>query len=616
MIKQIVVFSKEMGIRLRWALIILALTVGAVLFEGIGVGMFLPILELMNNSGEAEQLSKQGAVWNVVMLTLNRFDLSPHLGTFLVIAFICLLCRQFFTYVRQTFVAEIQYRIIRDVRVRSFDRLLHAKLALHDRLHAGDFVNEMLTETAKATSCLSAFVNYWSLMLLCIAYAGFLFVLSQEMTAAAAVVTIACGLILKRLMSRTRPLGAKILEMNQAVSRFLLERIPSIRLVRLSDMEKVERQNINTLLDVQFTRSMDMMRLKALLSVLVEPVIVAFAFVLLFTAVTVYDVPIAQVLVFFLVLLRLLPVVKEAMLARQSALSFLPSLQVVKERLQDLESEAERHAGTLTFMPLRRGIRFENVSFSYQGTGSHEAARSALDHVNIEIPAGRMMAIVGPSGSGKSTLVDLLPRLRRPDEGRILFDDTPHELFDIGSLRHAIAYAPQMPYLFDSTPAEHIRYGNPEASDSEVEHAAKVARAHEFIARLPQGYATRLGPSGGQLSGGQRQRLDLARALVKQAPILILDEPTSQLDAESETLFRDALDDIRRRGDTTILLIGHRLSTVTVADQIAVLRNGRVCELGTHAELLARGGWYASAYSSQSGSQSGGFSTMTSVAAV
>ena len=210
-----------------------------------------------------------------------------------------------------------------------------------------------------------------------------------------------------------------------------------------------------------------------------------------------------------------------------------------------------------------------------------------------------MTALVGPSGAGKSTLIDILPRLRTPQKGEVLFDGVPQSEFSTESLRKAIGFAPQSPQIFNVSPAEHIRYGCPDASMDDIIGAAKGAQADEFIQRLPNGYNTPLGEEAIRLSGGQRQRLDLARALVSQAPVLVLDEPTSNLDADAEGRFRDALEHIRKERQITIIIIGHRLSTIQNADQIVVMQEGRISQVGNHDELISQGGWYARAYDKQ-----------------
>jgi len=211
-----------------------------------------------------------------------------------------------------------------------------------------------------------------------------------------------------------------------------------------------------------------------------------------------------------------------------------------------------------------------------------------------------MTALVGPSGAGKSTIIDLLPRLREPTSGQILFDDQNLNQLEITSLRNSIAYLSQTTLVLNTTITDHIRYGNSKASDEAVREAAQLAQAHDFIEALPEKYNTLLGQRGVKLSGGQRQRLDLARALLQKAPVLILDEPTSNLDAESEMLFRSALMEIRQQHSTTIIIVAHRLSTILDADQIVVLLDGQIDAVGTHDEVTESSDWYRSAFSTQS----------------
>ncbi len=241
-------------------------------------------------------------------------------------------------------------------------------------------------------------------------------------------------------------------------------------------------------------------------------------------------------------------------------------------------------------------IKFEQARFRYS------AERAALDGITFEVPAGKTVALVGPSGAGKSTVVNLIPRFYDVNEGRISIGG--HDIRDIRlqSLRASIALVSQEVSLFDDTVAANIAYGRPDAPMADIERAARLAGAHDFVAGLPEGYATLVGEHGVKLSGGQRQRVMIARALLKNAPILLLDEATSSLDGEAERQVREALATLME-GRTT-LVVAHRLTTVTNADRIYYLADGRIVESGSHAELLARGGHYARLYALQAADDS------------
>jgi ATP-binding cassette, subfamily B, bacterial len=217
--------------------------------------------------------------------------------------------------------------------------------------------------------------------------------------------------------------------------------------------------------------------------------------------------------------------------------------------------------------------------------------QKALRGASFKVEPGERVAIVGPSGAGKSTIFNLILRFYDPQAGRVLIDGVDAAEADPEEVRARIASVPQETMIFSSTVAENIRFGRPDASEAEIEAAAEAAQAAEFIDRLPQGFATRVGERGVMLSGGQRQRIAIARAILRDAPILLLDEATSALDAESETLVQTALERLMK--DRTSLVIAHRLATVRTADRIIVLDQGRVVAQGRHGELMGSGGLYA-----------------------
>jgi subfamily B ATP-binding cassette protein MsbA len=254
------------------------------------------------------------------------------------------------------------------------------------------------------------------------------------------------------------------------------------------------------------------------------------------------------------------------------------------------KSDIVEAASPVIIQPGPHGIIFENVSFKYD-------KGSVLRDINLKVKAGEIVALVGMSGGGKTSLVNLIPRFYEVTQGAVLIDDVDIRNASIASLRSQIAIVTQEPILFNDSVRNNIAYGNPDASEKKIIEAAEAAYAYDFIKRMPSGFDTSIGELGGHLSGGQRQRLCIARALLKDAPILILDEATSSLDSESESLVQKALGNLME-GRTTIV-IAHRLSTIGYAHRIVVIGDGRIIEEGIHEQLLARQGQYFKLYQLQ-----------------
>jgi len=245
--------------------------------------------------------------------------------------------------------------------------------------------------------------------------------------------------------------------------------------------------------------------------------------------------------------------------------------------------------------PFSHRIRFEHVCFSYEADG--DEAREILRDINLEVRAGEVLAVVGSSGGGKSTLVHLIPRFFDVSSGRLLIDGQDIRETTLASLRSQIGVVSQDTVLFNDTARNNIAYGQPNVPQKAVEAAARAALAHRFISDLPAGYDTVIGERGVRLSGGERQRIAIARALLKNAPILILDEATSALDTESESLVQSALANLM--AGRTVVVIAHRLSTVRRADRIVVLENGTIADIGSHEDLMKRFGTYRRLYDLQ-----------------
>ncbi|MDP6351527.1 MAG: ABC transporter ATP-binding protein [Alphaproteobacteria bacterium] len=586
----------RLGFRPGTAAILLAFYLGSTFFEALGLTMLVPVFQFVQRDGDVAALIAENRYWEYLVSVYRVAGVPITLATLLVAAFTCVLARTLFMYARVLYTAVVREKLLWSVRNLAFQRYLGTMSGYAEHELSGGMVNDLTTELDRLIYALFSIVTLAGLCLTLLLYVALLLALSLPTTIAAVVILGLAGASLRGLWRKTQSASYRVTDANQSMAGFLVERLKALRLIRLSGTEPAEAAVMGRLTGRQRDNMVRLAALMARLDVIVEPAVVALGLVFLYLAVGAFDLSLEEIGLFLVVVLRLLPVVKEALRTRQSMIGSIGSIWAVDNRLRAMEAAREPAGGRVEFARLAKAIRFDHVSFAYD-----DGAAPALDDISLEIPAGAVTAVVGPSGAGKSTLIDLLPRLRDPTAGRISFDGRPIEDFSLETLRRGIAYAPQSPQVFSVTIADHIRYGRPGASDADIREAARLAEADGFIGQLGDGYDTLLGEGGVGLSGGQRQRLDLSRALVRKAPILILDEPTSNLDADAEEAFRAALERIRRETDMTIIVVGHRLSTVAIADQIVIMEAGRVSDTGSPTELLARGGWYASALAKQPG---------------
>ena len=587
--------ARRMQLRRRVVGNLLALQLIGTVIELAGIFTLLPVFQYIQGDGDVAALVVAHDEWRMLTEGYALVGLSVSLATLLATSFTFLLLRQAVVYVRTIYQARVREGTVARVRALAFERFLHVSGAYQDRNTTGGIVNDLTTELGRSADYLFGRLYFAGLLVVIAAYGISLLFVSIGMTAVAIVLFGSALLILRSQMHKSEMVGRDVLSANAEAAVFLVERLKTGRLIRLSGMEVAETAEMQRLTERQRASLVHLYRLMALVTVVLEPIVIGASFVFIYLSVTLFGTGIEQIGIFLVLILRLLPVVKELANTRQATRSTGPAFEVVVKRLESMAREREPENGGLEFAGLARSITFEQVSFAYEGNDASPALRA----FSAVLEKGKLYALVGPSGAGKSTLTDMIPRLRWPGSGRILIDDTPLEDFDLASLRASIAYAPQTPQLFNVSIAEHIRYGKPNATMEDIHRAAEMAGVAGFVADLANGYETEIGEAGLRLSGGQRQRLDLARALVRQAPILILDEPTSNLDAESEVRLRDAMQRIRTKTETTMIVIAHRLATVAMADKILVLDRGLLVTEGPHDELMSADGWYASAFSAQ-----------------
>jgi subfamily B ATP-binding cassette protein MsbA len=499
-------------------------------------------------------------------------------------------------YVANVTVGYLGHRFISDLRLQMFAKLARADLNWIQTVHSGrllsGFLNDatLIRQTA-SRSLVTLGENYLKVIILI----GTMFYMNVRFAALVLLFMPIAWYVLSRQRRKMRKSTTKSLQETGDLSALITQTLRGMRVVRAYRQEGTEQARAASTIDRTLEFTMRGMRARALSSPAIELLTgLGFAAAIYFAGTQGVrgDLTLGAFMGFMTAALLIYTPLKSAATLQtqlQEGVAAASRVFGIIDREINL-----REAPDAKPLKLEHGeVEFRDVSFAY------DPEVSVLKSVGFTVPPGRTVALVGPSGSGKSTLVNLALRFFDPDSGKVLIDGQDISHVTIDSLREAIALVTQDPVLFDDTISANIAYGAKPFDESEVIRAAKAAAAHDFIMALPKGYDTRVGEAGGLLSGGERQRIAIARALYKDAPILLLDEPTSSLDSEAEAKVQTALEELMR--GRTVLMIAHRLSTVKRADVICVLDQGRIVETGRHEELVAKGGLYTRLHRTQFG---------------
>jgi len=487
--------------------------------------------------------------------------------------------------------AFMQEGVARDMRSSTYRHIQRMGLGFFQSMKGGQLVSRMIADIDQACRIVSgALVSAIQNVLLAVAYLTVLLSLSWRLTLLTLVLAPTIALIMRPILSRVRGRMRDALQERGEVTAILAETIEGARLVKAHGAEEYERRRFDHAATGVFERTVRAQRLAALAHPVSETLGAGVVMVLLIVAgLSVGGSSAGSMrpelfIPFMAVTLRLISPVKAlAQFPVSAEISAAAAARVFE--VLDMEPEDVDPPGTGHFAGLTRDIAFKGVWFAY------EPGSWVLRGIDLLVKRGEVIAIVGPSGAGKSTLVDLLPRFIEPTRGTVTIDGVPLTRYSRRSLRRAVGIVSQHTVIFNDSVRANIAYGDNEGAPLEaVKAAARVANADDFIERLTDGYDTVLGERGMRLSGGERQRIAIARAVLRDPPILILDEATSALDAETERLVQQAI--ARLLENRTVLVIAHRLSTVARADDIVVLQHGRVVERGRHGELIEGGGVY------------------------
>jgi ATP-binding cassette, subfamily B, bacterial MsbA len=579
----------------------IAATLGFAILDAFSMLMLIPFLnQLFGSSPFTLQSGQQRTIGWLLNNTIGRLvnpAAAPQRVLLGIIVFILVvfLVKNVFDFLQEYLSARLEQKVTRDLRNQVYSHLLRLDLDFFSRTRAGQIISRMTNDVDQLRMLVTKNIAKLATSLFqIIATLAAALMISVPLTVVAIVVLPGMFSIWGRMLRTLRKGDRQVLDLAGDVSSHLQESVAGIRLVKSFAAEDFEDRRFRRLTQRYYRTYVRTEALRALAGPLTE-MMGAFGTVLLLwygTRMVLVDHALdgATFITFLALSMKLYAPVKWTSKFPSVIQPGLAAADRIFEFL-DAPIRIRDRAEARDFTGAHELIRFEDVSFRY------EPDEPVLKDVSFDVRRGEVVALVGPSGAGKTTVVELLARMHEPDRGRITIDGVDLCDFRLGSLRSNLGTVTQETVLLHDTVRANIGYGLDVIDDAAVERAARAAYAHEFIIQLPNKYETLLGERGTRLSGGERQRIAIARALLRDPPILIFDEATSSLDTESERLVQAAIE--RLLEGRTVFVIAHRLSTVRHADRILVLQGGRILEQGRHDELLAKGGLYRRLYELQ-----------------
>lgn len=560
--------------------------------EGVGAGLIIPLFKSLSNSSEGETGNR---FLNFISAPFENIDASHRLIIVLIIFLSVVIIKNVIIWSYEVLTRWFVYRVRNDITRKAYSQMLNVGYRFIQASKQGEIFRLLNDNVASAAEVLGCFLSLLSYVFIMIIFVVILSAISWKMTLLSLMLCTLLALSMNKLSNVLSRIAVTLNDTSIDIVSYWFEAIQSMRIIRIFNREKYEESRRNGVWMQFYNVALKNARMQALVSPLSEVFTTSLVVIILISSSIIMKVKVANILpslvAFLYVMNRIQANVGKINQKRMQLATNMVGLYRVFEGLETCDKPYIL-SGKRQLKEINCGIKLMDVRYKYPN-----ADKIVLKDISFEIPKGKITAIVGVSGSGKSTILDLILRLADPSSGQIAVDGYPLSEYQLTEWRNLIGMVDQEAFIFNATVADNIRYGLLEASDEQIVAAANSANAHDFICDLQDGYQTLLGDRGTRLSGGQRQRIAIARAVLRDAPIMIFDEATSSLDSESEQLIHNAIHSISV--DRTVILVAHRLSTVVNADNIIILQDGRICEMGNHTDLMSMEGRYSQLFTAQ-----------------
>ncbi|WP_424017668.1 ABC transporter ATP-binding protein [Halorientalis pallida] len=566
---------------------IILLSILAALLEGIGLSFLVPIIEIAQGTASRGELSRMGQAF----LDTYAFLGIPFTLEFIVAGVaLVMIVRYTSSFLVDWFRAALQTDYVRHLQTTGLDHALDAEIAYYDEKGSDEVLNAIVTQSEYAARVIRRVVRLVEQGALSLVYLGVALYIAPQMTVLTAILLGVILFLMRYVVESGYAIGDRIADANERIHESAQAGTQGIRDVKVFGLVEEVFADFTDAVDQFYRSRVRKARNEAAMDNVYQMLTAVTVFALIYFALEIVALTVAALGIFLFAVFRLAPRVSTLNNLAYRTAGDLPHLVRTQRFIDELAVRREPDDGAESTPETVESVAFEEVSFAYD-------EELVLRNVSFGVDRGEFVAFVGPSGAGKSTVVSLLTRLYDPDSGRITANGTDVQQFDLDAWRADISMVRQDPFIFNDTVRYNVTIGNREASEAEIQEVCELAQVTEFLEDLPNGLDTVLGDDGVRLSGGQRQRIAIARALLKDADVLVMDEATSDLDTSLEENIQANLEASEQ--DRILIVIAHRLSTVVNADRIYAMEDGRITESGTHDDLVEEGGTYAELYASQ-----------------